>query len=156
MNKLLLVLKICLLLALSSSFYWLQNIDISNICRLLMVLLCGVLIPLVWSSSVAAPSFSFTLRGIANRIPVSVWFVTLPILSLIPLGFHTELMDSFRAWVEFLRNFPTFTDIFTENGIELIKQSIPLLLAGMYLFLIILLSQVASKAVIDYFFDSPS
>lgn len=156
MTKLLITLKVALLIALFSSIFWSQNLELGDTCRLLVVLACGALIPFVWSSSVAAPSFNFTLQGSASRIPKGLAFSILPFLILIPLGFQPELMEYFKSWLGLLRSFQTFGSLFSESGLALVRSSIPLLGGGLYLLFVFVSYQVVSKIVVDFFFESQS
>ncbi len=156
MIKLLITLKVALLIAISSSIFWVQNFDFGDTYRLLVVLACGALIPFVWSSSVAAPSFNFTLRGSASRIPKGLAFLIFPFLILIPLGFQPELMEYFKSWLGLLRSFQTLGSLFSESGLDLVRSSIPLLGGGLYLLFIFVSFQVVSKIVVDFFFEPQS
>ncbi|MCQ9039843.1 MULTISPECIES: hypothetical protein [Vibrio] len=146
------ILKFTLIVSIACSIFWVVKIDVDDVWRFIIVLLCGISIPIIYSSSVIAPSFNFELRGLANKIPKPTAFIILPFLLIIPLGFQSELMTFFASWRQLFKSFQTLSSFFTNNGIELAILTLKLIGGGLYLLLIMIATQVIYKVVVDFFF----
>lgn len=129
-----------------------EKLNVDDLWRFIIVLFCGVSIPIIWSSSVVAPFFNFELKGFANKIPKLTAFIILPFLLIVPLGFQSELMTFFTSWSQLFKSFQTVSSFFTNNGIELAILTLKLIGGGLYFLLIMNVTQVIFKVVIDFFF----